>query len=96
MDVCVCVWEMVEKDLKMELDVALAWVVNAKNCQQSHFGYDSIQLVLGFHTNLSSVMLKQLSVLEEAKVIDTVIDHLNASHAARRAFIRKNQMSIAP
>lgn len=32
MDVCVCVWEMVEKDLKMELDVALAWVVNAKNC----------------------------------------------------------------
>ena len=84
----VCVQKMLEEDPRMELDVALAWAVNAKNSMQNHLGYSPIQLVLGNHPNLPSVMVNQPPALEEAVVSDAVVKHLNALHAARRAFVK--------
>ncbi|KAJ8036474.1 hypothetical protein HOLleu_20462 [Holothuria leucospilota] len=80
--------KMLEEDPKMEVEVALAWAVNAKNCMQNHCGFSPIQLVLDNHPNLPSVLSSQLQAFENAEVSDTVIRHLNALHAARRAFTK--------
>ena len=83
-----CVQKMLEEDPRLDLNVALAWAVNAKNSMQNHLGYSPIQLVLGNHPNLPSVMVNQPPAFEEAEVSGTVIKHLNALHAARRAFTK--------
>ena len=83
-----CVQKMMEEDPHMEIDVALAWAVNAKNSMQNHSGFSPIQLVLGTNPNLPSVMMNKPPALEHAEVSDTVIKHLNALHAARRAFAK--------
>ncbi|PIK34739.1 hypothetical protein BSL78_28435 [Apostichopus japonicus] len=83
-----CVQKMIEDDPDMELSVALAWAVNAKNCMQTHQGFSPIQLVLGKSPNLPSVLLDEPPALEEVEVSDNVLQHLNALHAARRAFTK--------
>ena len=82
----VCVQKMMEDDPQVSVQVALAWAVNAKNSMQNHNGYSPIQLVLGHNPNLPSVMVNQPPALEDAQTSETVSKHLNALHAARRAY----------
>ena len=77
-----------DEDPKIALDVALAWAVNAKNGMQNHCGFSPIQLVLGKHPNLPSVMVNKLPAMEDAEVSESVMKHLNTLHAARRAFAK--------
>ena len=83
-----CVQKIMEEDPKIALDVALAWAVNAKNSMQNHCGFSPIQLVLGKHPNLPSVMVNKLPAMEDAEVSESVMKHLNTLHAARRAFAK--------
>ena len=84
----VCVQKMLEEDPKMTLEVALAWAVNAKNSMQNHLGFSPIQLVVGCNPNLPCAITNNLPAQEEVKVSDTVRNHLNALHSARRAFTK--------
>ena len=79
---------MMEDDPDMNLHVALAWAINAKNSMQNHHGFSPIQLVLGKSPNLPSVLVNDPPALEDAEVSDTVIKHLNALQAAKRAFTK--------
>ena len=84
----VCVQKMLEEDPKMEIDVALAWAVNAKNSMQNHLGFSPIQLVLGSNPNLPCVLTDDLPAHEDVSMSETVLKHLNALHSARRAFTK--------
>ena len=83
-----CVQKMLEEDPNMQLEVALAWAVNAKNSMQNHLGFSPIQLVVGCNPNLPSAITNNLPAQEEVKVSDTLRRHLNALHSARRAFTK--------
>ena len=78
---------MLEEDPKLPLDVALAWAVNAKNTMQNHLGFSPIQLVLGTNPNLPNVFTNNVPA-HEGSMSETVVKHLNALHAARRAFTK--------
>ena len=79
---------MLEEDPGLTLDVALAWAVNAKNTMQNHLGFSPMQLVVGNNPNLPSVMNNKLPAQEDCPMSETVVKHLNALHAARRAFTK--------
>ena len=83
-----CIQKMMEEDPQMSLEVALAWAVNAKNSLQNHLGFSPIQLVTGSHPNLPSVLTNNLPAQEEIIMSETVANHLNALHLARRAFTK--------
>ncbi|XP_072169476.1 uncharacterized protein [Diadema setosum] len=82
----ICVQKMMEEDPQMNLEVTLTWAVNAKNCLQNQSGFSPIQLVLGTNPNLPSVLNNCPPAL--GKVSEAVAKHLNALHAARRAYTR--------
>ena len=83
--------EMVEKLLAdtpaMPIEVALVWAVHAKNCLSMNYGYSSYQLVFGQNPNLPNVLTDNPPALEGTSISETFAKHLNALHAARRAFI---------
>ena len=84
----VCVQKMLEEDPGLSLDVALAWAVNAKNTMQNHLGFSPIQLVVGNNPNLPNVITNKLPAQEEGPMSIAVARHLNALHAARKAFTK--------
>ena len=71
-----------EADPNVDLNVALAWAVNAKNSTMNHNGYSSIQLDLGTNPNLPSVMSNKLPAIEDTEVIDVVFNRYSTT--ARR------------
>ena len=85
-DAAVC--KMMEDDPHMSIETALAWAVNAKNAMLNHNGFSPYQLVYGQTPNLPSVLSNKLPALENGVNSETVARHLNALHAARRAFIK--------
>ena len=74
--------------LALSLEVALAWTVNAKNSISNYSGFSPYQLVLGQNPNLPSVLTHCLPALEGKSEQDPVTVHLNALHAARKAFVK--------
>ena len=74
-----------QPDLKLE--IALAWAVNAKNCLQMVGGFSPHQLVYGRNPRLPGVMNDELPALEGTSTSEVIARHLNACHAARKAFI---------
>ena len=83
--------EMVRKILsgqpQCSLEVALAWAINSKNCLQMTNGYSPYQLVYGRNPNLPGVLTDKPPALEGTTTSQMLASHLNASHAARKAFI---------
>lgn len=82
----VCVQKMLEDDPDMNIEVALAWAVNAKNSMTNHLGFSPIQIVVGSNPNLPSVLTNKLPAQEVEITNASVARHLNAMHAARKAF----------
>ena len=70
------------------LQVALAWAVHAKNCLMMVGGYSPYQLVFGRNPRLPCVVNDSLPALEGTTISETFGNHLNAMHAARKAFIQ--------
>jgi hypothetical protein len=58
----------------------------AKNTLQNVHGQSAHQLVYGENPNLPSVLIDKPPALEGTTVNETVAKHVNALHAARRAF----------
>ena len=70
------------------LNVALAWVVAARNSLSSFSGFSPNQLVFGQNPAIPGVFYDRLPALEGKEIASSemVRNNLNALHAARRAF----------
>ena len=74
----VCVQKLREEDPNVNLNVALAWAVNAKNSMMNYNRYSPIQLVLGINPNLPSISSNKLPAMEDIEVSDILRKHLKA------------------
>ena len=72
---------------KYPIDVIVAWAVSAKNALHSCYGYSPNQLVFGRNPNFPSNLINKPPALEEATHSNLVLNHLNAMHEARKAYI---------
>ena len=84
--------EMVKKVLnetKCSLEIALAWAVSAKNSLENHYGYSPNQLVFGKNPNYPSILYDNPPALENETTSDLIRNNLNALHASRSEFIKK-------
>ena len=88
-----CLEKIVEENSKLNLQVALAWAINAKNCLQMWNGFSSYQLVFGQNPNLPNVMVDQLPAFEGTTNSDVFAAHINALQSARRAYIEVESSS---
>ena len=71
----------------INLEIALAWAANAKNCLQMVGGFSPYELVFGRNLRLPGVMEDDLPALEGTTSSEMVARHLNASHLAQKAYI---------
>ena len=67
----------------MSLEVALAWAITAVNSMSSVRGFSPYQLVFGRSIKLPNILEDPPPTWEEPKKSQTLVDTLNAIHAAR-------------
>ncbi|XP_057314680.1 uncharacterized protein LOC130655883 [Hydractinia symbiolongicarpus] len=79
---------MMEDKVTVDLDMALAWSVSAKNSLKNVNGYSQNQLVFGFNPNLPNCDNAKLPALEGKTSSEIVATNLNAMNAARKTFIQ--------
>ena len=65
-----------------------SWANMARNSLQMWNGYSSHQLVFGENPNLPNIMNNNLPALQGTTSSEVFAQHLNALHAARKAFIQ--------
>ena len=73
---------------KFSVENALVWAVSAKNSLHNNLSYSPNQLVFGRNPNLPSVLTAKPPALRTVTPSELIAEHLNALHAARRAFIQ--------
>ena len=78
---------MLNKNRKYPVEVILAWTISAENALHTCSGYSRNQLVLGKSPNFSSILTNKPPALKDITHSKLVLEHLNAMHAARKAFI---------
>ena len=81
----------VMSDQKCNIDIALAWALNAKNSLHNSSGFSPNQLVFGRNPNLPSILNNKLPALRNISAV--IADHLNALHNSRKAFIESESSS---
>ena len=69
-------------------EILLCWANMARNAMQMWNGFSSYQLVFGINPNVPNVMTDRLPALDARTSTKIFNDHLNALHAARRAFVQ--------
>ena len=81
-------WTRMKEDYPdVDDDVLLGWANMAKNSMQMVYGFSSNQLVFGTNPNLPNIMNGGLPALEGRTSSETLAEHLNVLHSARKAFI---------
>ena len=68
-------------------DVLLGWANMAKNSMQMVYGFSSNQLVFGTNPTIPNIMNGGLPAMEGRTSSETLAEHLNILHSARKAFI---------
>lgn len=79
--------KMEEQCPNVPIEVLLCWANMARNSLQMWCGFSSYQLVFGQNPNLPNIMSSQLPALEGSTTSEVLAKHMNALHAARRAFV---------
>ena len=74
-------------DTQCSLDLALCWVLNAKNSLQNTAGFSQFQLVLGRNPKRPSTLSDNLPALSMKPSSEVLQDDLNPLNSAIRAFI---------
>ena len=74
-------------DTNCNIDLAVAWCINAKNSLQNLHGYSPFQLVFGKNPPLPGLLLDKPPALSEPSSAQIIRDNLNALHAARQAYV---------
>jgi hypothetical protein len=77
-----------EEFSETSLEVLLCWANMARNSLQMWHGFSSYQIVFGKNPNLPNIMTDKPPALEGVTTSEVLAKHLNALHAARRAFIQ--------
>ena len=72
---------------KIKLETILCWACSAKNALSTVAGFSPNQLMFGTNTYLPGVLNSNLPALESSTSSQTVADHLNTMHAARKMFL---------
>ena len=80
--------KMADENPDIPQEVLLAWASNARNCLQMHNGFSSHQLVLGSNPNLPNIMTASPPALHGTTSSEVLVQHLNALHSARKAFVQ--------
>ena len=76
-----------------DMDTKLAWAGMAKNSLQMTYGYSPNQLVFGQNPRLPNIISDGPSAWEQETTSEMIAKHLNALHAARKAFIQSESSS---
>ena len=87
MTIDLCLEKILHQYPAMDIHVALVWANNARNTMRNCNGFSPHQLVFGRNPNLPSIETDKLPSLSGVTTSKTVGDHLNALHAARKAFV---------
>ena len=69
-------------------EIIVVWVVSAKNTLHSCYGYSPNQLVFGKKINFPSMLFDNSPALKGQTSSEIIAYHLNATHAARAAFVQ--------
>ena len=69
------------------IDVIGSLPVSAKNALHTCYGFSPNQLVFGSNPNLPYNLINLQPAIEDVSNTDIIVKHLNALHAARKAFI---------
>ena len=81
-------WHRMKEDYPdVDDNVLLGWANMAKNSMQMVYGFSSNQLVFGTNPNIPNIMNGGLPAMEGRTSSETLAEHLNVLHAARKAFI---------
>ena len=75
------------KETSCSKKVALAYALSAKNALKMVHGFSSNQLVFSRNPNFPSLLDSNLPGLNDRTSSEVISEHLNALHAARKAFI---------
>ena len=76
------------------IDVTIVWAVIAKNTLHTFYGFSSSQLVIGRNPNLTSNLISLCPSMEDISKTDIIVNHLNALHAAWKAFIETESNEV--
>ena len=79
--------KLVQDYPKTPIIVLLRWACMAKNSLQMWSGFSSHQLVFGQNPNLPNFQVASVAALEVITKSEKFAEHMNALHAARKAFI---------
>jgi transposase InsO family protein len=80
--------EAVMDETGCNVDIAIAWSVNAKNSLNNVYGFSPYQLVLGRNPSTPNIMnYENLPALNSTTISNVVADHLSAMEVARKKFI---------
>ena len=75
-------------ETKCSVENSLVWAVSAKYSLHNNLSCSPNQLVFGRNPNLPSVLTAKPPALRTITPSEPIAEHLNALHAARRAFIQ--------
>ena len=75
------------EDVGCSKKLALAWSLSAKNALNNVYGFSPNQLAFGHNPNLPVLCESTVATAEEKTSSQLIGNHLNAMHAARRAFV---------
>ena len=76
------------EDTGASVEVALQWVINAKNSLTNIHGFSPCQLVFGRNPRLPNVLCNRPPALESINESKVVAENLRSMHNARQAFIK--------
>ena len=71
-----------------DIDIALAWSVQAKNSLYNFHGFSPYLLVFGMNPRLPNVIDSKLPALEEVTTSEYLAKNLNAMMSSRQAYVR--------
>ena len=70
------------------VDIIVVWPVSAKSALHNYYGLSPNQLVFSKNPNFPSDLIYKLPALEGKTSSEIIANHLNAMHAACKAFIK--------
>ena len=80
--------KMLMTDPSLKPEVALCWVVNAKNSLTNYQGFSPSQIVFGENPRLPALYSAGPPGHEEVVMSKSMADHINAMHLGRAAFVK--------
>ena len=78
---------LIDNNNNYSVNILVAWAVSTKNTLHNYYGFSPNQLVYGKNPNFPSVLIDKPLALEGKTSSEIIANHLNAMHAARKAFI---------